>query len=104
MVLTIFWPLANCARHAWSNLVAAPSRRRRASAGVAGPFPGSNALLAFAFGNAFFFRTRLKNKPLTIGRKKVGNAGNLDGAPETTFADSSKTSATCSTTWHGDHF
>src|SRR5437762_14732 len=98
MPLTTFRPLAARARHSWSNLASAPSRRARARAGVDGPLAGLNALVVFAFGNVFFFNTRLKKTLLTSGRKTAGNVGNFDGAPETTFADSSSASATCSTT------
>src|SRR6185503_16842927 len=50
-----------------------------------------------------FFKIRLKNNSLNSGRRKAGGIG-IDGAPETTFAASSKPPATCSTTWLGDHF
>ena len=36
--------------------------------------------------------------------QESGGVGRIDGAPETTFAESSKARATCSTTWLGDHF
>src|SRR5439155_1514680 len=102
-VLTRCWPLATRLRHSWSNLAYAPSRRTRASAGVAGPLVGSSALRALnPFGKTPFFKIRLKYS-LASGRRKAGGIG-IDGAPETTFAPSSKPPATCSTTWLGDHF
>jgi hypothetical protein len=71
---------------------------------VAGPLVGFIALWALnPLGNASFFKIRLKKISLSSGRKKAGGIG-IDGAPETTFAASSKPPATCSTTWLGDHF
>src|SRR5206468_5582409 len=102
-VLTTCWPLATRLRHSWSNLASAPSRRTRASAGVAGPLVGSSALRALnPFGKTPFFKIRLKYS-LSSGRRKAGGIG-IDGAPATTLTDSSKPRATCSTTWLGDHF
>ena len=43
-VLATYRPLAARLRHSWSNLAKAPSRRTRASAGVAGPLVGFIAL------------------------------------------------------------
>jgi hypothetical protein len=86
-----------------SEFPTALSRRLRPASGVAGPLRGLNDFAALALGKAFFFTTRLRNRP-TTGRTNAGNVGNFDGFPWRTFADSSRTMATCSTIWEGDHF
>ena len=62
------------------------------------PSIGTNALIAFIFGNALLQSVRLKTRTRTIGRRKTEIVGNLEGLPEATFADSSMMRATCSTT------